>query len=102
MLVNALYIYTASSKRHHTSELSPPIILRLNVIKFTLITKKIIACVHIIIDIIESTGSVTGILVRGILVRGTKIFSGKLVRPDRFFPEKWSASGKLVRRMVRP
>ena len=46
--------------------------------------------------------SVTGILVRGILVRGTKIFSGKLVRPDRFFREKWSASGKLVRIMVRP
>ena len=46
--------------------------------------------------------SVTGILVREILVRGTKIFSGKLVRPDRFFREKWSASGKLVRTMVRP
>ena len=49
-----------------------------------------------------SSGFVTGILVRGILVRGTKIFSGKLVRPDRFFREKWSASGKLVRIMVRP
>ena len=48
------------------------------------------------------SGSVTGILVREILVRGTKIFSGKLVRPDRFFREKWSASGKLVRIMVRP
>ena len=47
-------------------------------------------------------GTVTGILVREILVRGTKIFSGKLVRPDRFFREKWSASGKLVRIMVRP
>ena len=47
-------------------------------------------------------GSVTGIWVREILVRGTKIFSGKLVRPDRFFREKWSASGKLVRIMVRP
>ena len=51
---------------------------------------------------IDYAGPVTGILVREILVRGTKIFSGKLVRPDRFFREKWSASGKLVRIMVRP
>ena len=50
----------------------------------------------------EEERTVTGILVREILVRGTKIFSGKLVRPDRFFREKWSASGKLVRIMVRP
>ena len=40
--------------------------------------------------------SVTGILVLKILVPRTNIFSGKLVRPDHLFREKWSALGKSV------
>ena len=43
---------------------------------------------------LENASAIAG-AVRGL--SRTKIFSGKLVRPDRFFREKWSASGKCLR-----